>query len=125
MPQGTFRRMLTSAGLVHADTSSLLSTGSGEYSANIYIKTPPHKGALNVYPVQQYSMAQLPFIYALSKAQQAAYSADAQESTLSESSYNSFNRSSNSKLIVSMAEIVLLTVLHVWAQKKGGEQCSR
>ncbi|KAL1499817.1 hypothetical protein AB1Y20_012502 [Prymnesium parvum] len=79
MPQGTFRRMFSSAGLVHADTGSLLSASAGEFSANVYIKTPRGKGALNVYPAQQYSLAELPAIYALSRAQEGAYSSNAQE----------------------------------------------
>jgi hypothetical protein len=69
MPIGTIRRMHSSRGLVHADTSALLSDQFGEFSANIYIRTPPAakdgsledgdkeqsaQGALAVYPARQY-----------------------------------------------------------------------
>lgn len=60
MPVGTIRRMRSSKGLVHADTATLLSRNAGEFSANLYIRTPPatsngsSKGALNIYPARQY-----------------------------------------------------------------------
>ena len=75
MPLGTFRRMYSSAGLVHADTGALLARHAGEFSANIYIRTPPGRGSLNIYPAQQYSMAELPQIYALNRAQLGSYNA--------------------------------------------------
>ena len=56
LPAGTFRRMYTSKGLIHADTATLLSRESGEFSANLYICSPPGQGALSVYPVQQYAV---------------------------------------------------------------------
>merc|ERR1719424_2053246 len=55
LPAGTFRRMTTSKGLVHADTATLLGREAGEFSANLYIRTPKGKGALSVYPAQQYA----------------------------------------------------------------------
>ena len=59
MPVGTIRRMRSSKGLVHADTATLLSRNAGEFSANLYIRTPAtsngsSKGALNIYPARQY-----------------------------------------------------------------------
>lgn len=54
LPAGTFRCMRGSNGLCHADTATLLSPAAGEFSANIYIATPPGKGNLAVYPAQQY-----------------------------------------------------------------------
>ena len=54
-------------------------TRSGEFSANIYVRTPPGKGSLNIYPAQQYSMAQLPQIFALNKAQEGAYKTASQD----------------------------------------------
>lgn len=63
MPAGTIRRMRSSHGLVHADTATLLGHGSGEFSANIYIRTPTTtseepcaggRGALCIYPCRQY-----------------------------------------------------------------------
>ena len=53
MPLGTYRRMSSSRGFVHADTSTDLALESGAFSANIYIRTPAGKGALNVYPAMQ------------------------------------------------------------------------
>ena len=79
MPLGTFRRMYSSAGLVHADTGALLARHAGEFSANIYIRTPPGRGSLNIYPAQQYSMAELPQIYALNRAQLGSYNAASQD----------------------------------------------
>lgn len=55
MPLGTFRRMTTSRGLLHADTATLLSRAHGEFSANIYVRTPVGRGALSVYPAMQYA----------------------------------------------------------------------
>ena len=55
LPPGTFRRMYSSKGLIHADTATLLSRAGGEFSANLYIRTPPGEGALSVYPAQQYA----------------------------------------------------------------------
>lgn len=78
MPAGTFRRMRRSEGLIHADTGSLLQRGAGEFSANLYLRTPQGKGALNIFPTQQYSLAELPTLYALGKVQQAAFRSDAQ-----------------------------------------------
>lgn len=52
-PAGTFRRMHTSRGLIHADTVTLLNHGSGQFSANIYVQAPTGSGALSVYPAQQ------------------------------------------------------------------------
>lgn len=57
LPAGTFRRMMTSKGLVHADTATLLSDRSGEFSANLYIRTPDGRGALSIYPAMQYASA--------------------------------------------------------------------
>ena len=55
LPAGAFRRMRSSRGLIHADTASLLSTGAGEFSANLYIRTPKGCGALSIYPAEQYA----------------------------------------------------------------------
>ena len=41
LPLGTFRRMYSSRGLLHADTATLLARAQGEFSANLYISTPP------------------------------------------------------------------------------------
>ena len=49
LPVGTIRRMRRSMGLIHADTSTLLAHEAGEFSANLYIQTPPGRGALSVY----------------------------------------------------------------------------
>jgi hypothetical protein len=54
-PAGTFRRMRSSQGLIHADTATLLHHGSGQFSANMYFETPAGRGALSVYPAQQYA----------------------------------------------------------------------
>lgn len=56
-PAGTFRRMRGSQGLIHADSVTLLERDSGQFSANIYVQTPPGSGALSVYPAQQYAAA--------------------------------------------------------------------
>lgn len=79
MPLGTFRRMNRSKGLVHADTASLLSCTEGEFSANIYVRTPTGKGALNIYPAQQYTAAEIPQLNALFEAQKGAFSSASQE----------------------------------------------
>ena len=55
LPAGTFRRMTTSRGLIHADTATLLSRVGGEFSANLYVRTPPGRGAISIYPTQQYA----------------------------------------------------------------------
>ena len=55
LPLGTFRRMTHSKGLLHADTSTLLSRAHGEFSANVYVRTPTGRGALSVYPAMQYT----------------------------------------------------------------------
>eukprot|EP00966_Prymnesium_polylepis_P335677 7391013-Prymnesium_polylepis.1 len=78
MPLGTYRRMSTSCGFVHADTSTALSPERGEFSANIYIRTPAGKGALNVYPAMQYTPDAQPQLSELSRAQQLAYAPAAQ-----------------------------------------------
>ena len=52
-PAGTFRRMHSSRGLIHADTVTLLNHSSGQFSANIYVQAPAGSGALSVYPAQQ------------------------------------------------------------------------
>ena len=54
-PAGTFRRMRTSKGLIHADTATLLQREQGQFSANMYVQTPSGRGALSVYPAQQYA----------------------------------------------------------------------
>jgi|EP00966_Prymnesium_polylepis_P321441 hypothetical protein len=83
MPLGTYRLMGGSQGYVHADTSTALSTDYGRFSANIYIRTPEGKGALNVYPTMQYTSgvqdgtAQLQ-LRALSRAQRLTYGPSAQ-----------------------------------------------
>ena len=56
LPPGTFRRMRSSKGLIHADTATLLARDGGEFSANIYIRTPRNKrGSLSIYPAMQYA----------------------------------------------------------------------
>ena len=51
-----FRRMRSSKGLIHADTATLLARDGGEFSANIYIRTPRNKrGSLSIYPAMQYA----------------------------------------------------------------------
>ena len=103
MPAGTFRRMRSSKGLVHADTATLLSHAAGEFSANLYVRTPPveaagggggggggsSKGALCVYPTRQYtsdggvfgvtSPALLADLQALARRQAEGFSEEAQE----------------------------------------------
>jgi len=78
MPIGTYRRMCTSSGLVHADTSPLLSEDAGEFSANIYVSTPEAKGDLNIYPAMQYSAWVQPALQSLSRALAQGYDPVAQ-----------------------------------------------
>jgi hypothetical protein len=55
LPAGTFRRMRSSMGLVHADTATLLSAQQGEFSANIYVRTGGKgRGDLSIFPARQY-----------------------------------------------------------------------
>ena len=87
LPAGTFRRMFNSRGLIHADTATLLSRESGEFSANLYIQTPPGRGSLSVYPAQQYvadaggltSPALLADLQSLMRKQSAGFDRDAQQ----------------------------------------------
>lgn len=86
LPPGTFRRMTTSKGLVHADTATLLTSGAGEFSANLYVSTPKGRGSLSVYPAMQYaaqsgitSPALLADLASLALRQSAAFDDGAQE----------------------------------------------
>ena len=66
MPLGTFRRMKRSDGLVHIDTSALLSKDRGEFAANVYLRTGG-RGNLHIYPASQYSLLNLPKLHALTQ----------------------------------------------------------
>ena len=88
LPPGTFRSMRGTKGFCHADTATLLSPDMGEFSANIYIKTPPGKGNLAVYPTRQYigdgafgmtNPLLIADLQALAQSQRESYSAAAQE----------------------------------------------
>ena len=88
MPCGTFRRMRSSMGMVHADTATLLSPAAGEFSANIYVRTAEGQGSLCIFPTRQYvgdggfggvtSPALLADLQALAARQKEGFRIDAQ-----------------------------------------------
>ena len=55
------------------ETKTLLQREAGEFSANIYVRTPLDMGGLRIYPAQQYTREALPVLTTLVHKLQDAY----------------------------------------------------